>query len=180
MRRWALAAAAVATFATGAANAAIDIYTAELLGKNECAGPVGGPFVCGGVGDPDGYGGATVMIDNMTKTVSWSIMALSIAPVTGAHIHFGAAGTNGPVRIDFSGMLSGSIVDPDAAFITPLSFADKYVNVHTAPSFPGGAIRGQLHYVKTVNPPIPEPGTYAMFALGLAGLGLVARRRARR
>jgi hypothetical protein len=178
MRRLALAAAAVATFATGAANAAIDIYAAELLGKNECAGPSGGPFVCGGVGDPDGYGGATVMIDNMTNTVSWSIMSLGIGPLLFQHIHAAPAGANGLVIIDFGNANFGSLVDADAASITPASAMNFYVNVHTTEYRPG-AIRGQLHYVKTVNPPIPEPGTYAMFALGLAGLALVARRRAR-
>jgi hypothetical protein len=175
MRKLALAAATVATFAAGAANAAIDIYAAELLGKNECGGT---PIACGGVGDPDGYGGATVMIDNMTNTVSWSIMSLGIGQLLFQHIHAAPAGTNGPVIIDFGTANFGSMVDADAASITPASAADFYFNVHTT-EFRAGAIRGQLHYVKTVNPPIPEPGTYAMFALGLVGLGLVARRRAR-
>jgi hypothetical protein len=29
----------------------------------------------------------------------------------------------------------------------------------------------------TVRPPVPEPGTYALFALGLAGIGVASRRR---
>ena len=37
-----------------------------------------------------------------------------------------------------------------------------------------GIIFDRLQYVTA---PVPEPGTYALMALGLAGLGVVARRR---
>jgi hypothetical protein len=161
----------------GAAQASIDIYSASLFGANECA-LVSGSFACGSFGDPDGFGGATVMIDNLTNTVTWSIVPLNIEPAVAAHIHLGAAGTNGSVIIDFSGAMTGSIVDSDAGSITPLNFADKYVNVHTA-SFPGGAIRGQLAYVTTVNPPVPEPATYALLLAGAGVVGLAASRRKR-
>lgn len=176
MRKLLLAAAAAASLATGTAQAAIDIFAAELLGKNECAGPSGGPFVCGSSGDPNGYGGATVMIDNLTNTLSWSIMSLDIGPLLFQHIHSGAAGTNGPVVVDFGSQNFGSQVDADAALITPATAANFYVNVHTT-EYPGGAIRGQLHYVKTVHPPVPEASTLAMLAAGLLSVGWMARRR---
>lgn len=34
-----------------------------------------------------------------------------------------------------------------------------------------------VHFLGTASQPIPEPGTYAMLGLGLAGLGFIARRR---
>ncbi|HSW04419.1 CHRD domain-containing protein [Aquabacterium sp.] len=171
MRTLVAAAAAVSAFVSVPANAAIDIYAAVLLGANECSGTT-----CGTFGDPDGFGAASVLIDNLTNEVSWVITVNDVDPVTAAHIHFAPAGTNGPVRIDFSGQLSGSVVDTDAAFITPTSFVDKYVNVHT-PLFPGGAIRGQLIYVASVTSPIPEPSAYGLMLAGLGGVLLVARRR---
>lgn len=172
MRKTLLAASLMLGF--GSANAAIDIYAAELLGANECGGS---PLVCGSIGDRDGYGGATVMINNLNNTVTWSILALNIdLPLTGAHIHSAAAGSNGPVIIDFAATTLGSVVDADAASINPGNAGNFYVNLHNA-IHPGGAIRGQLMFVKTVNPPVPEPETYALLLGGLGAIGFLARRR---
>jgi hypothetical protein len=78
MRKSFLAVAAAAALSAASANAAIDTYYAPLFGANEVPGP----------GDPDGFGAATVIIDNVANTVSWSIMALNIVlPITAAHIH---------------------------------------------------------------------------------------------
>ncbi|MCU0869128.1 MAG: PEP-CTERM sorting domain-containing protein [Burkholderiales bacterium] len=48
-------------------------------------------------------------------------------------------------------------------------------------TFPGQSQLGmQIKGIDGFQPPVPEPGTYAMLGVGLAGLGLVARRRSRR
>ncbi|MBP9055827.1 MAG: CHRD domain-containing protein, partial [Saprospiraceae bacterium] len=67
----------------------------------------------------------------------------------GAHIHNGAAGTNGPVVFDFTSRWTGS----GAFFYVTDTFTDDlaaiiqsgnaYVNIHTANN-PGGEVRGQL------------------------------------
>ena len=165
MRNSLLGLALTALLAASPAHAVINSFVAVLYGANE---------VAPNVGDADGFGVATVVIDVPTNTVSWSILANNIVtPLTGAHIHSGAAGTNGPVIIDFSGSLTGSIVDVDAASITSANAGNFYVNLHNA-VHPGGAIRGQLSFVTAA---VPEPGTYALMLAGLGAVGVLARRR---
>ncbi len=72
------------------------------------------------------------------------------------HIHQGAKGTNGGVKIDFTKLLGrikghhvvGTVKVEDAALLDRLKNDPGafYANLHTA-EFPGGAVRGQLHKV---------------------------------
>ena len=169
MRKTLIAVAAMSALICGSANSAIDNYFAALLGSNEVQ-----------AADPDGFGAALLAIDNVANTVSWAILANGIdLPLTGAHIHQAPAGVNGLVVVSFNASLSGlNLFDVDLAQITPTSFAGFYVNLHNA-AYPGGAIRGQLQYVGTVAPPIPEPATYALMLAGLGVVGLLAARRNR-
>lgn len=113
-------------------------YEAELRGSNQV-----------GPGDPDGYGTAEISISDELTRVCWDLNDLqNLGPITGAHIHRGAAGENGPVVLGFSrateGGWRGCSTDTDwvqRAFSEGLS--NYYVNVHTA-EYPEGAIRGQL------------------------------------
>lgn len=159
--RSSLLAAAVAAFwlLPIPAHAALFFFSIPLDGAQEVDSG-GNP----NQGDLDGSGTADLTLDTDTNTVTWSITVANIDAVVAAHIHQAAKGANGPIRIDFSGQLTGSTTDPDVSLVA----ADPtgwYVNVHTG-TFPAGAVRGQ----------IPEPGTLALVG---AGIALLTRRRVR-
>lgn len=100
-------------------------------------------------GDPDGLGSAFFRIRGTDISYTLVVRNLDL-PAAGAHIHRGGADVAGPVIIplqapDASGITNASTT-ADAALLneilqTPAGF---YANVHTAPNFPGGAVRGQL------------------------------------
>ncbi|GAA4033389.1 hypothetical protein GCM10022247_67990 [Allokutzneria multivorans] len=111
-------------------------HSAYLTGKAEVPGP----------GDADGRGSASVRIgsDRVCATISVS----RIAPASAAHIHRGAAGTNGPVVVNFKAPTSGrsyscAEVSRDLAKELRRNPSGFYVNVHNS-EFAAGAIRGQL------------------------------------
>jgi CHRD domain len=96
-------------------------------------------------------------------TVFYSIEANQIENVTASHIHSGAAGVNGPVRVFLypgptTGPVNGRLVEGSftAANVTGVTFEEliaemkagtAYVNVHTT-QFPGGEMRGQTQLVQ--------------------------------
>lgn len=93
-----------------------------------------------------GTGRATVTMDRSTRVLTWSVAYSGLTgPATGAHIHTGAEGANGPVTIPFT--LSPSPITGSAtlteAQAQQLAAGQMYVNIHTAAN-PGGEIRGQL------------------------------------
>ena len=163
VRNLALALFTAAALAQAAAAATIT-FVVPLDGQQEVNGS-GVP----GQGDLDGSGTATLMIDDVTNTISWNIVVNNIVlPLSAAHIHAAPAGTNGSPVVDFSGQLTGSgLVDADLAAVlaNPSNF---YVNLHNS-VFPAGALRGQL------GTPVVEPVTLALLAL--AGGSLALRRR---
>jgi opacity protein-like surface antigen len=63
----------------------------------------------------------------------------------------------------------GVLGNAEAALVAGMDGGSAYFNVHST-TYPGGEIRGFLA-------PIPEPSTYALMALGLAAVGVAARRR---
>lgn len=122
-------------------------FAASLNGANEV--PVAnGPAV----GDKDGR--AVEFLKIQGNQVSFAMKWKGIAPPTAAHIHLGAAGGNGGVKIPFFAeklpdsvySVTGSVTVNDAKLLSDLRTnpAGFYANLHTA-EFPGGAVRGQLH-----------------------------------
>jgi hypothetical protein len=118
---------------------------ADLAGANEVSVP-GGPAA----GDPDGKGRVVVRIQGdqvcFTAEYAW------IDAPTAGHIHAGAAGANGGVKVGFFGTaLPASLravtgcVSQEAGVAAAIAAdpGSHYVNVHTA-AYPGGAVRGQL------------------------------------
>jgi len=64
----------------------------------------------------------------------------------------------------------GTAAFAEARLINNLSSGNAYFNIHTAGTFSGGEIRAFVTVV-------PEPGTWALMALGLVGTGVWMRRR---
>jgi hypothetical protein len=136
------------------------------------------------------YGSGSFTLDTVTYQVSGSVtlIGLPLSSITGAHVHMGAAGSNGPVAFNIMGnQIAGSPLSAgnmvvyafqgtlgasfqNAVTVNAMIAGDSYFNFHTA-QFPGGAIRGQIDCTG----PVPEPSGIA--ALATAGIMFVVRRR---
>ncbi|WTW94979.1 CHRD domain-containing protein [Streptomycetaceae bacterium NBC_01309] len=140
---------------TGAAEPATGdetFFAASLNGANEVPGTDGKA-----VGDKDGK--ATALVRIMGDQVSFGIRWEGIAPPSAAHLHLGAKGANGPVKVPFFAAplpdsalaTTGSVKVADAALLEQIRNEPGgiYFNLHTG-EFPGGAVRGQL--VKLAKP----------------------------
>ncbi|WP_369386225.1 CHRD domain-containing protein [Streptomyces sp. CG1] len=127
------------------------VLVASLRGANEVR-VKGGPAV----GDKDGA--ALEFIKVKGNTVSVAATWRGTGRPTLLHIHQGAKGANGDVRIDLTKALdhirghsvTGSVKVNDSALLRHLANDPGafYANLHTR-AFPGGALRGQLHRVTT-------------------------------
>ncbi|OCC23029.1 hypothetical protein MB02_12650 [Croceicoccus estronivorus] len=110
--------------------------SATLDGASETAG-----------GDADGSGAFFAEIDPDSGDLCFTLTVKDIADVTGAHVHVGAAGSDGDVVTPLN--VTGEDGDECVALqhdVAKAIVADPsgyYVNVHNA-EYPKGAIRGQL------------------------------------
>ncbi|HEU5015137.1 MAG TPA: ScyD/ScyE family protein [Roseiflexaceae bacterium] len=104
-------------------------------------------------GDPDASGNTIVTLNTSTNQVCIQAMVSNVAQISGAHIHQGAAGVNGPIVVNLStlivgNMISGCVVaDPTIIQQILTNPGGFYFNVHNA-DFPSGAARGQLASAK--------------------------------
>lgn len=180
---------AVTTMTVAPASHAQDFYRAVASGPAE-ATPNPSP----------GYSVSSFEINGSILTANIPFTDLT-TPTVSAHIHCctteslsGTAGVAIPLFGFPLGTTSGNysqtfdLADPaiyDPAFLTAFggtaasataamleALADNqvYLNIHTS-QYPGGEIRGFLVSA------IPEPQSWAMLGVGLAGVGLIARRR---
>lgn len=144
----------VAMFGVASAGHENRVLETRLNGRSEVASETSNRRM---VGDPNGRGEAYVFgIDGDATTLCYVLTVSKIAPATAAHIHEGAAGTNGPVVATLGAPADGNAADcltegEPGKFAEGQTVAeilanpqDYYVNVHNA-AYPGGAIRGQLH-----------------------------------
>ena len=111
---------------------------ANLTGAAEVPGP----------GDNNGSGTAQVTFNTEKNEVCYDLTVTKLDDATAAHIHEGAAGKEGPVKVPFDAPKGGSAKGcktADAAVIKDIMAnpANYYVNVHST-AHPKGAIRGQL------------------------------------
>jgi len=177
MKKILLSAAIVGVCASS--HAAIYYFSAFMNGAQEVP-PVNTPAT----------GSGALIWDDVTGSISGHMVAFNLSSaVTNYHVHVGAVGVSGPVRVNLrfasntettngsiwttqfnlnannAGVLNGGITIPQLTAL--LLSGDAYFNIHTS-QHPPGEIRGQLVQA------VPEPGTLAALGLGLVAL---ARRR---
>jgi hypothetical protein len=150
-----LLAAIVTIGLTAPVSAQTFTLTATLTGAEETPAP--------GL-NTGAFGNATVVVNMATRTVTWTVDVFNFpSGITAAHIHVGAAGTAGPVVVNFTVPTSASNDFRIAGSATDAEFTlrpeqgirsgddmfqailggNSYVNVHSAVNR-GGEIRGQL------------------------------------
>jgi CHRD domain-containing protein len=111
---------------------------ASLTGAAEVPGP----------GDNDGGGAAQITLNPDKGEVCYELSVTKLDDATAAHIHEGAVGKDGPVKVGLEAPKGGSAKGcktADAAVVKEIMAnpANYYVNVHNG-AFPKGAVRGQL------------------------------------
>jgi hypothetical protein len=119
-------------------------FSTALTGAEEAPAP----------GDPDATGAADLRLNKGQGRVCFDVSWADVdGEVFAGHIHIAPAGTAGPIVVtlftgSFAGTdaVSGCAEDVDPGLIKAIRKDPSayYVNVHSAPDFPDGAVRGQL------------------------------------
>ncbi|HYZ78257.1 MAG TPA: CHRD domain-containing protein [Gaiellaceae bacterium] len=136
----------------------VNVHTREFPGGAVRAQLAGRRAVLGtilhldlkGTSEPNASGTAVLRIRKAAGLVCYRLRVANVTlPTVAAHIHKGAAGTNGPVVVPFTAPgadgTSSGCATADAPVIDDIlaNRSGYYVNVHTK-EHPGGAIRAQL------------------------------------
>jgi CHRD domain len=139
-----LVASLIGAVAAARADDAGRPFSTALTGAQEAPGP----------GDPNATGQADITLNQGQNEVCFDISWADVdGEVFAGHIHVAPAGSPGPIVVtlftgSFAGTdaVSGCVQDVDADLIKAIRQdpAAYYVNVHSRPDFPGGAVRGQL------------------------------------
>lgn len=157
------------------------IFTAQLLASNETP-PVSNA-------DANAFGNVTVTVDTVASTYrfDWAVNGVAASAIILSHIHEGAAGVPGPVRVD-SGLAPVTnqitVVNGSASFsksgisgpadVTTRLLANPagfYFNIHSNLN-PGGVVRGQL--VRAATTPGTGAPTLSEWGAILMGLLIIA------
>jgi len=101
-----------------------------------------------GPGDMDGVGKAAITLKPDKGELCFELSVKDIQKATSAHIHSGALGMEGDVKVTLKPPSDGDTKDcvsVDKALLNDIATnpGNYYINVHNA-EFPKGAIRGQL------------------------------------
>lgn len=124
-------------------------FTTPMSGAEECDSS----GTCG-VGDTDGSATGSITVNVGQDRVCWEFTNVAnIAVPNRGHIHKAAAGSNGPIVVDFFNVAAGTQGPLTGCTTAPLGKAlltdilqnpsGYYLNLHNA-DFPAGAVRGQL------------------------------------
>ncbi len=137
-------AVALAVVGVAAADDGGRPLSTALTGTEEAPGP----------GDPNATGQADLRLNQGQNEVCFEISWADVdGEVFAGHIHVGPLGSPGPVVVTLftgsfagTGSASGCAQNVDADLIKAIRQDPTayYVNVHSRPNFPGGAVRGQL------------------------------------
>ena len=137
----ALSVFALVASATVPAGADDAILKTHLTGAAERPGP----------GDPDASGDATIYIDDDTNRLCLSLTFSNVdGTPSGLHIHFAPPTAPGPVVIPFTAPTGNrffqcvSVANEELLDNLSVNPQQYYLNLHSTPLYPGGAIRAQL------------------------------------
>ncbi len=119
-------------------------FSTPLTGAEEAPNP----------GDANATGQSDITLNQGLNQVCFDLSWADVdGEVFAAHIHVAPAGVAGPIVVTlFTGSFAGTDsasgcaenVDPELIKAIRQDPSAYYVNVHSRPNFPGGAIRGQL------------------------------------